>query len=223
MPLFSRLFPNANQRRVQRAIADAEEKTEKQMKPLRELVSAIVSASAHCLDGIRLLIELPSATEQQKADIFAFYEFLYFFLHMTMRNASAVMSEPEIKHLQQQLGHVIVATAVDSYFQHWPDDLKKGMTQDFYLNLNTAEVQYAECSSFDTPAPPEGRSMLILERLFARLGEQVASVIGHEGDSVCAVNVARIAIPEFGKINFVGLIQDFKRDSMDLPSPQVYP
>ena len=193
------------------------------MKPLRELGLAIVKASVDCLNGIKPLIEVPSWIERQKAEIFAFYEFLYFLLHMTMRNASAVMSEHEIKHLQQQLGHLIVATAVDSYFQHWPDDLQKGMTQDFYLNLNTAELQYAECSRFDTPRPPEGRSMQIVERLFACLGKQVASVIGCEGNPVCAVNVATIAIPEFGKINFVRLIEGFKRDSMDLPPPQVHP
>jgi len=69
------------------------------MKPLRELGLAIVKASVDCLNGIKLLIEVPAGIERQKAEIFAFYEFLHFFLHITMRDASAVMSEHEIKHL----------------------------------------------------------------------------------------------------------------------------
>ncbi len=49
------------------------------MKPPRELGLAIVKASVDCLNGIKPLIEvMPSGIERQKAEIFAFYEFLYF-------------------------------------------------------------------------------------------------------------------------------------------------
>ena len=82
------------------------------MKPLRELGLAIVKASVDCLNGIKLLIEVPAGIERQKAEIFAFYEFLHFFLHITMRNASAVMSEHEIKHLWLGWGRLAAADSV---------------------------------------------------------------------------------------------------------------
>jgi hypothetical protein len=213
------MFRTPAERQFQRILAKAQKKTEREMRPLRNLSLAIVNASMNCLSEIKILIEAPAEKERQHAEIFAFYELLYFFLHLTMREAFNLMSEAEIKHLQEHLGHVVASAAVNSYFDHWPDDLKRGMTDDFYKNLNRAEIEYAECSRFDSPAPPEGRSEQIAERLFNCLGDNVAAVIGHEGDSGHSLLIANIAINEWTTMSLRNLVADFKRDSMGLTPP----
>jgi hypothetical protein len=189
------MFRTPAERQFQRILAKAQKKTEREMRPLRNLSLAIVNASMNCLSEIKILIEAPAEKERQHAEIFAFYELLYFFLHLTMREAFNLMSEAEIKHLQEHLGH------------------------DFYKNLNRAEIEYAECSRFDSPAPPEGRSEQIAERLFNCLGDNVAAVIGHEGDSGHSLLIANIAINEWTTMSLRNLVADFKRDSMGLTPP----
>jgi len=214
---------NSRQEWFRRTIRSAEEKTEKQLKPLSDLVWAIVNASTHCRDGIKDFIDAPNDTKRIQIEMIAFYEFLYFYLHMTMRYAFAMMSDVEMDHLRTQLGAFVTAVAVDSYYEHWPDENKRGMAQDFYRNLEIADHQYAECARFDPSDPPEGRFAQTMEKLFKCLGEQISSAIGKEGNFPCAVYVSGIAIPEWSQIDFTQLIEDFKRDSMGLPPPRVYP
>jgi hypothetical protein len=213
------MFGTPAERKFLKILAKAQKKTAKEMRPLRKLSLAIVNASMKCLSEIKILIEAPAEKDRQHAEIFAFYELLYFFLHLAMRQAFKLMSEAEIKHLQEQLGHVVVSAAVNSYFDHWPDDLKAGMTDDFYKNLNTAEIEYAECSRFDSPAPPEGRSDQIAERLFNCLGQNVAAAIGRKGNFGASSLIANTAIRESARMNLRILVEDFKRDSMGLPPP----
>jgi hypothetical protein len=209
--IFSKIF--------QKSLAKVQKKTEREARPLRDLSLTIVNASTNCLSKIKILIKTPTEKERQHAEIFAFDELLCFFLHLTMREAFSLMSQAEIKHLQEQLGSVIASTAVNSYFDHWPDDRKRGLTNDFYKNLNRAEIEYAECSRFDSPAPPEGRSEQIAERLFNCLGDNIAAVIGRKREFGRSLLIANIAIKEWTTMNLRKLVEDFKRDSMGLPPP----
>jgi len=222
MSIFSRMFRSPAQRQFKRMLDEVDKKTDKQFRPLRNLSLEIVKASTSCRDQAKSLIEASTERERQNAEIFAFYEFLYFFLHLTMREAFAVMTEAEIMCLQRHLGPLIIAAAM-SPFEHWPDDLKIGMTKDFYTNLNRAELTYAECSRFDSPSPPGGRSEEIAERLFNGLGDQVASAIGREGQFECSLLIANIAIKEWHPLDLRKYVEDFKRDSMDLPPPPYHP
>ncbi|MFY9530538.1 MAG: hypothetical protein WAR24_16665 [Candidatus Acidiferrales bacterium] len=217
MSIFSRLFRTSAERQFQKILDEAHRKTEKELRPLSNLSLAIVKASMNCRDGIKDFIETPAEKERQQAEILAFFEFIYFFMHLSMREAFARMSEAEIKHLQEQLGPVIASTTIRSYFDHWPDNLKRRMTSDFYENLNRAEIEYAECSRFDSAALAKERSKEVAVRLFKSLGEQVASIIGHERDANYASRVAEVALKEFAPLNFAKLIEDFKRDSVELP------
>ncbi|MFZ0739388.1 MAG: hypothetical protein WBL70_08850 [Candidatus Acidiferrales bacterium] len=217
MPIFSRLFGGRPvSPEVQEIIDKARANTENELKPLRDLTLALICASVNCRDGIKHLIKAPTEKERQLAEIYAFDEFIYFFMHHAMRVASGVMSEREVKHLQEHLGPLIASTAIDSYWQHWPDEIKSGLIVEFYKNLNAAEVQYATCSQFNSPAPPEGRSLQILEALFASLGERVASAVGQGGNRELSLLVSSLARREFSPTSLLSPIAAFKRDSVGL-------
>src|SRR5271170_8343386 len=100
---------------LQGVFHQAEAKADKELRPLSSLGLAIIKASTNCRDGIKSLIKAPAEKERMNAEIFAFHEFVYFFMHLTMRNAVTVMSAAEIKHLQAQLGPLVASVTVDSY------------------------------------------------------------------------------------------------------------
>ena len=149
-------------------------------------------------------------------EIFAFDEFVYFFMHWTMRHAFILMTETEKKHLGKHLSRMVASVSVDAYFQHWPDKFKKGMIADFCTNLQKAEVEYATCAPGDIFNGSEAEKARNYDALFMTLGENVASTFGRQGDSELKLKIATLAVEQFGHLNLPGLVLDFKRDSMEL-------
>jgi len=108
--------------------------------PLANIGMAIIKAADYCFKEMKPFIDADDEKRRQELEIYLFYEFIYFFMHMTMRSAFGRLSEPQIKKLQGYLGPIIVGTAINSFFLHWPEDLKEKLRSEFYEKLNDAEL-----------------------------------------------------------------------------------
>lgn len=218
MSIFSRLGRGRAMRgRVRDVIGQAKEKADAELAPLRKLGLAVVRASTNCLSDVKPSISAPNEKERQLAEMSAFDEFLFFFLHHAMRTASGLMSQDEVNHLQTHLGPLISATAVETYCRHWPADIKRGLAAEFYQNLNAAEQEYASRGRVVSSGASGERSLQILEAVFACLGERVATVIGHDRDEGVALAVASVALKEFSLVRFEELILSYRKESTGLP------
>ena len=141
MSLLSKLFPSSPERDLRRKFHAIQQETEQRMRPLASIGMAIIRASEDCSREMKPFIDGDDKTRQEKK-VYLFYEFVYFFMHMTMRYAFGQLSESQIRKLQGFLGPLIAGTAIDSFFLHWPEDLKDKMRSEFYNNLNNAELEY---------------------------------------------------------------------------------
>jgi hypothetical protein len=144
-----------NNRRVHRRKAGA--KTEGKMieiqtqvqtatKPLKDIGLAIVQASKNCSDAAKPLIRAPTEEDRVQREIYIFYEFIYFFMYVTMRQAFAVLSASLAEKLQAFLVSLISSVAVDSYFAHWPAERKQGMNDNFRKYLSEQGADYSKCA-----------------------------------------------------------------------------
>ena len=127
MSIFSRLFESPVERKVKRLFTESQTEVERMTKPLANVGLAVVKASQACSEAFKPMINVSDAKEKQQAEIYVFYEFIYFFMHLTMRSAFSQLKEQQIERLQGFLGPLISSTAVDSFFAHWPQDLKEKM------------------------------------------------------------------------------------------------
>ncbi len=154
MSFFSKLFGNPTERELKLKFQEIQKDVEQRTRPLAEIGMAIVKASDYCFKEMKPFIDDTDEKRKQEREIYVFYEFIYFFMHMTMRYAFGRLSEPQITKLQGFLGPIIVGTAIDSFFFHWPEDLKGKMRSEFYEKLNNAEIEYSsskELLSKDKP------------------------------------------------------------------------
>lgn len=221
MSLFAKLFRTRAERDFGRMHENASRKTEMAFKPIRRLSLEIVNTSTNCLNQIKAQGLI--GTEKNEAEIwqemFAFFEFLYFFMHMMMRTAFSVLSETELQHLQNHIAPLLATTTVNSWCRHWPEDKKMTLVHDFSSNLNEAEIEYANCSHVDPRLTHEEKSELICQNLFIRLGQRVAGVVGEEANPGTALAVLNIASAEFAKMKLRQYIESFKRDSLSAVVP----
>lgn len=205
-----------NRRIVHSIEEEAHNDASRQLKPLSALGRAILLASERCRDGTKPWIITSKENDRHRVEAFAFDEFVYFFMHFTMRLAFTVMTDAEKNHLGKHLLRYVASVSVDACFEHVPEDLRKKMILEFCTNLQTAERQYASCAPSNFFAGPEGKAARELDALFITLGDNVAQAIGHEGDGELKLAVAGVAAKHLTTMDLLRLILDFKENNLGL-------
>jgi hypothetical protein len=118
MSIFSRLFSNPERRQLEQAFLKARKQTDKEFSPVARLGTAIIAASTNCRDSVKLFLVSLEEKERMQREIFIFYEFLYFFMHLTNRHAFKELTSAEMEKLHEYLGPLVSSVAIDAYFAH---------------------------------------------------------------------------------------------------------
>ena len=198
-----------SEREMKRRLAEIEKQVQIENKPLGEIGVAIVQAATNCRDAAKASIQAPTEKVRIEREIYIFYEFIYFFMHMTLRQAFGVLSATQMGKLQGYLGPLISSTAIDSYFAHWPDDIKQKMTNEFYEKLNESEMEYSESTKLDNPfLEGEERSAARLKKLFMKVASNIASLAVDDDENAPDVIllVIKTALDEWDKMRLDTLV-----------------
>jgi hypothetical protein len=109
------------------------------------LARAILLASFSSGDALKPYLDAP--TQQDKHALYpaVCYEFVYFFAHLMNRFALSILGNDGRATLQNKIGPLIVVPAIAGFFDHWPQDKKEQLTNDFYHELDRAELDYSMC------------------------------------------------------------------------------
>jgi hypothetical protein len=131
MGFFKNLFGKGNSEAVKKS-------------PFGTLGFAIIRAANQCTERMKPL--LPPAKTKHDAilrEMYVLYEYLYFFMHMMNRAADGQgFSAKQIEELQQSVYPPVIATAIDSFMLHWPEEHKAKIEAEFCDNLNSAFIEY---------------------------------------------------------------------------------
>lgn len=202
MSLFHKLFGTPELRRARRLLKDTRASVGATYGPLGKLGTAIVGAAFSAQQNLAQVFRFSMEGQPSEPQILMFYEFLYFFSHLTLRTAVAKgFTESQIEKLQGVLGPLVASTAVDSFFRHWPEDLKTKMRNEFYGKLNDAEVEYSECRGLLSADDP-----LSTDTLIGRLAGNAANLWERSSDELAKMAVASAATQAFRAIQLDGLV-----------------
>jgi len=138
-----------------------------------------------CGRATKSLLQFETEEERERQFVYVCFEFLYFFLHMTLRYAHAQLDSRQRKNLQTELGPLVVLPMIDAFFNHWPEDLKRGMVAEFYQKINDAEREYATCTEVISEDNP-----IAANALFSKLTRNVLKL---SGDS--PIDIAKFMVP----------------------------
>ncbi len=204
MSLFDKLFGTPEQRKLRRLIKDTRAEVDATYGPLYRLEIAIVSSTVSAQQNLAQVFGFSIEGQPLEPQILMFYEFLYFFSHLTLRTAVAKgFTGPQIKKLQGILGPSLASTAVDSFFRHWPEDLKTNIRNEFYAKLNDAEVEYSNCRGLLSPD-----DLLSRDTLIGRLAGNAAALWKRDSDELAKRAVASAATQAFRAMQLDELVGD---------------
>ncbi|HEY1803848.1 MAG TPA: hypothetical protein VGG45_05160 [Terracidiphilus sp.] len=132
---------------VERMLRSAELQVQVVFRPLGAIGVAIMQAATNCRDAARKLIAREEGAESRDKEVYLFFEFIYFFMHMTLRKVHGRMSRSRLRLLQDFLLAMVPSAAIDSYFFDWREDLKRDMVDEFVERLDVTEVEYGTCTA----------------------------------------------------------------------------
>jgi len=108
---------------------------------------AIVEASTQALESIKSIIIAKNQTEKLNKEISLLLEIIYFYLHMTIKQAHLILNELRFEEIKSEILEIISSSAIDTFYEDLPEDSKVKMTNDFCDTFNTRNIEYSKIIS----------------------------------------------------------------------------
>ncbi|MGA2831656.1 MAG: hypothetical protein ABSE55_01165 [Terracidiphilus sp.] len=128
-------------------------------------------------------------------------EFMYFFLHLTNRSAFAQLGHEKRNILYDELAPLTIDATIETYFGHWPKNLKDGMERDFCDNLSNSEMEYASCKELLLKPEDDTRTF---EKIMS--GAKSKSMIGQLTDNLSQIIEGEISLDPIFRMTICGVV-----------------
>jgi hypothetical protein len=203
MSMFDRIFGNKEERKIKEQFEEIRRDVDKTYKPCKKIAEEIIRSSQNCLLKTKEYINCENEKERILTEMTIFHEYIYFFMHMTLRTAFDKMKPQQIEKLQEYIGPIITGTAIDSYVGHWPEDIKNKFTNNFIDGLNDAEMEYAAAKRLATKGSPFDPETIIFI-----LGKRIADDANSSSNPVTISMAGFMAMDELIRVKFHELIDE---------------
>lgn len=203
MSIFDKIFGSNEERRIKGQFEEIRKDVEKTYKPCAKIAEEIIRSSQNCLLKTKEYINCENEKDRIPTEMIIFHEYIYFFMHMTLRAAFDKMESQQIEKLQEYLGPIITGTAIDSYLGHWPQDIKDKLTNNFIDGLNDAELEYAAAKRLATKGSPFDSETIIFI-----LGKRIADDANSPSNPVTISMAGLMAMDELIRVKFHELIDE---------------
>ncbi|MBP1765243.1 MAG: hypothetical protein H6Q65_2301 [Firmicutes bacterium] len=138
MKIFTTLFGSPRAKKVY----EAREKFRKKTSALRSTGDAIADAAETCYRKTLPLLNRKEEKERQLASVYLYYEYLYFFRHIVLREAFIHLSISQMNILHEYIAGVFTPRTIDKFLKQWPQEMRSDLRTGFFERLNDIEANY---------------------------------------------------------------------------------
>jgi len=168
----------------------------------KQLGLAVIKASYNCFEEIKQFINVKNDKDRQELEVYLFYEFVYFFMHMINRTAFTKLSSHGIEEIHSILGPTIVETAIDTFFNHWPEEYKSKMKSEFYDKINITEIEYSKAKEIFSKKKP-----FTSDSLFSILARNVSELINETTNPATMTAILKVSVDNFTEMKLEDIIK----------------
>jgi len=151
-------------------------------------------------DATKKLMKSSGQDDRLEKEINLFFEFIYSFMHWTLRLAIQLIDHSKLMLLQDFLLEIVPPAAIDTYFSHLSNDAKNDLIAEFVEKLDMSEVEYGSCS-------PDGLALVLIKKLMGILVNEHINV-----PKLFSISI--LAIREFGEMQLGKSIDEFGQIKM---------
>jgi hypothetical protein len=173
--------------------------------PCPHLVKAILSAAHRAAESLRPIAGIDGPEISKEGFLryeVLFSEFLYFYMHVTLRLARGQgFAFSEIEKLQNEVIPNIIEGTIGPV-RHWPEEMKEKIKKEQYENVNSAEFQYAHCDG----VYPTNDPFAMGNSVYATLARNIEQRLGKDHDPFLSLTIIKTASEKMGELEFPKLI-----------------
>jgi hypothetical protein len=120
-----------------------------------------------------------------------------------------------VRDLDDELVPPTIDAMIETYFGHWPQNLKDGIERDFYNNLANTEMEYGSCKELLLDPKDDTR---IFEKIES--GAKSKSMVGQLTDNLSQIIEGEISLDPIFSITIWGVVIESlkKKEIQDLIS-----
>jgi len=199
MGFLTRLFGNTEERKDQ-MITDG-------INVLSPMLVANLVAAESCCNQVKVLLNKMNDDEKSIAKIDVYYEYMFFFIHMTERMAFNYFTKKQMKILNEYLIMQLVPMAIDRFFSRSPAEVKESLTNEFMDKRNAAEISYTDSREiFSQKFDP-----LNSDAVFSKLGRSVATIMGEPYNPATIMLVIKYGADALMNMDLESLIKQARK------------
>lgn len=181
----------------------------KQSSEINDLACKIIDASYKCGQEFKEAIDEKFGKDSKEAMISwvqVQYEFLFFFTHLAMRFALSKLGNDKRIKLQESLCPILIYSTTEAWFGHWPEEYKEGIKNDFFTNINTAEIEYSKYKKLFSEKDESFK-----DTLFWEFGKNIARLSGYENNPAVIMQCVDVSMKKFSDMRLDKLIDSVGR------------
>lgn len=203
MKIFTKLFGSAREKKV----LETRDKFRRKSSALRKIGKAVTIAADDCYRKTQPLISFTEEKSKQYASIRIYYEYLYFFRHLALKNAFNRLSVMQMKVLHEYMAGAAIPRAVDIFLKQWPEELQAGMRNEFFKKLNDVEADYGNSRELFAKKDP-----CTSDALTSKIGRNIAEIAGTPNHLTTIRTVIIVITDAFKTMKLERLVDKAKED-----------
>ena len=201
MRIFTKLFGSSREKKI----LEARDKFRRKSSALRQIGKAVTVAADDCYRKTLPSIRFAEGKDKQSASIRIYYEYLYFFRHLVLKNAFNCLSLMQVKVLHEYMAGLVIPDAVDVFLKQWPDELRAGMRAEFFKNLNDVEADYGNSKELFAKNDP-----CASDALTSKIGRNITEFAGFPNHSTTIRTVITVITDVYKAMKLEQLVDEAK-------------
>lgn len=178
--------------------------TDDKTKLISEYARELIKKSSESAKAIRdKKNETSDMTDEEWMKVF--FEFLYFFLHLTDRNAFGVLDEKRRGKIMSELEILTIPLAVQTVCQSWPDEMVEKIKEECMHNFFVSMDEYGKYKKW-FPEKEEGMK----DTLIWEFSKNIARFATEESDLIILMLATEVTVQSYTDLNKTGFIEKIK-------------
>jgi len=202
LKIFTTLFGSPRAKKVY----EAKEKFRKKTSALRNIGEAIAIATENCYRKTLPLLDFREERDRQLVNVYIYYEYLYFFRHLALREAFNHLSISQMNILHEYIAGVFIPRTVDKFLKQCPEEMRPGLRIEFFKRLNDMEASYGNSRELFAKKNP-----CASDALTSKVSKNVMRIIGDPDNSSAIRNIIIIVTDAYHSMKLKNLIGKAKQ------------
>ena len=171
----------------------------RELDALQQIGDAITGAADFCYKETLSIIN----HSEKMTEVELYYEYLYLFRHIILREAFARLSLTQMRILHEYVAETLIPFVINSFLKTWPESAKIQLRTKFFTKIDEMEVKYSAAQKIIDAND---------NALITKAAKRVAEMTGNSEDLLIIRRIIHILGTAYEGMQLAALLEQAEKD-----------